>query len=266
MRLYSNSRLWLFENCPEAYKIKYIDKLYPEIPMSINAFLGKMVHESLEWLYKKVGEGWKVDMDDLIRHFANGWREQFTNDLRINENGKIDDYFNKGIKFLIDYYQRNKPFSDNTIHLEKRIFFPLDDEIGIQGFVDRIVLNQEREYEIHDYKTNEFMKKQEEVDSDRQLAFYHLGLQNLFGDNIKVKLIWHFLAHNKIITSKRTQEELEKLKRETLELVKKIESNNNWSACGKSWCDWCEFKKANGLNVEKKGVVMGNGRLGDYLY
>ena len=25
MKLYSHSRLWLFENCPEAYKIKYID-------------------------------------------------------------------------------------------------------------------------------------------------------------------------------------------------------------------------------------------------
>ena len=107
MRVYSNSRLWLFENCPEAYKIKYIDKLFPDIPITINVFLGKMVHESLEWLYKKVGEGWSIDMDDLIRHFASNWRQQYLNDIRINGNRKADEYFDKGIKFLVNYYQRN---------------------------------------------------------------------------------------------------------------------------------------------------------------
>jgi putative RecB family exonuclease len=266
MRVYSNSRLWLFENCPEAFKIKYVDKLYPDIPKSINLFLGSMAHESLEWLYHKVKNSWNVDMDDLIRHFANNWRQQFSHDLVV-KNGDADDYFNKGIKFLIDYYKKNHPFSDNTIDIEKRIYFPLDDERAIQGFIDRIALNKGGEYEVHDYKTNAMMKKQEEVDADRQLAFYHIGLQKLYGKDVKIKLIWHFLAHNKTIVSRRTQEELDSLKRETLELIKKIESNTEWPACGKGWCDWCEYKRVNGLVVKNTDPmnIEKNGDLGKFI-
>ncbi|MCH7568127.1 MAG: PD-(D/E)XK nuclease family protein [Nanoarchaeota archaeon] len=244
--IYSHSKLWLFENCPEAYKIKYIDKKFPELPKSIEAFLGGMVHKSLEWLYREVKEEKEVNMDDLMKNFANNWISNFSHDLRINW-GKSEDYFNKGIKFLIDYYQKNKPFNDNTIEIEKKILFNLDEgaEYKIRGYIDRIVLNENGEYEVHDYKTNDFMKTQEEVDADRQLAFYHLGINELFGQQAKIKLIWHFLAHNKTIVSRRSQEQLEQLKKETLELIKKIENTIEWPACGKRYCDWCTYKRTN---------------------
>ena len=47
--------------------------------------------------------------------------------------------------------------------------------------------------------------------------------------------------------SRRKEEELEQLKKETLELIKKIESTTFWPACGKKWCDWCEYKRLNSL-------------------
>ena len=249
-KIYSHSRLWLYESCPEAYKIKYIDKKFPDIPKSINLFLGSIVHESLEWLYNQVKECKSVELDELIKFYAQGWKNQMGKDVRIGK-GEEHYYFNKGIKFLIDYFQKNKPFEDNTVHIEKKIFFPLDEnkEYFIQGYVDRIVFNnQTEEYEVHDYKTNEFMKTQNQVDSDRQLAFYHLGLDEIFGKQEKVKLIWHFLAHNKTISSRRNREELEELKKQTLELIKKIESTTIWNSCGKNWCDWCQFKRANTLD------------------
>jgi len=249
VKIYSHSRLWLYENCPESYKIKYIDKKFPDLPKSVELFLGGMVHESLEWLYKRIKEGYSPELDELIRDFAERWKSGFTEDIRIN-NSDEHFYFNRGIKFLIDYFQKNKPFDENTIDIEKRIVFPLDEEgeYRIQGYVDRIVFNiRENEYEVHDYKTNNFLKGQEALDSDRQLAFYHLGVQETFGVQAKIKLIWHFLAHNRTMVSRRTQEQLDELKKKTLELIKKIEDTASWSACGKRWCDWCSYKKTNGL-------------------
>jgi len=242
---YSHSRLWLFENCPEAYKVKYIDKKFPEISKSIEAFLGGMVHQSLEWLYDKTRDS--KDIDSLIKNFVENWTSSFSQDLRINW-GKASDYFDKGVKFLVDYYQKNLPFDDNTIATEKKFFFDLNGEYKIRGYIDRVVFNPDsNEYEVHDYKTNDWLKSQKEVDADRQLAFYHLGINDLFGPQVKVKLIWHFLAHNKIMTSRRTEAELEELKKKTLELIKKIESTIEWPACGKKWCDWCAYKRINGL-------------------
>jgi len=236
--------------CPEAYKIKYIDKKFPDLPKSIEAFLGGMVHESLEWLYSELKDGKKVELDDLIKNFAETWTSKFSNDLRINS-GQMPDYFNKGIKFLVDYYERHKPFSDKTVDTEKKFFFDLDEsgEYKITGYIDRIVFNSETgEYEVHDYKTNNWMKSQEEIDTDRQLAFYHLGLKDLFGEQIKVKLLWHFLAHNKTVLSRRDDEQLKQLKKETLELIKKIENTTEWPACGRKYCDWCEYKRLNSLD------------------
>jgi len=62
-KLYSYSKLWLFENCPEAYKIKYIDKTFPEIPRSVEAFLGGMVHESLECIVLDARDQNPIDID-----------------------------------------------------------------------------------------------------------------------------------------------------------------------------------------------------------
>jgi RecB family exonuclease len=243
VEIYSHSKLWLFENCPEAYKIKYIDRAMPELPASIHAFLGSMAHESLEWLYTEIMQNKEVELDDLIKYFAENWHSQFSLDMRVPEGERVEDFFHKGVKFLIDYYKSNFPFHEDTIHLEKKILFPLSEDVKITGYIDRIVKKGFNEYEVHDYKTNAKMKSQSEVDQDRQLAFYHLGLRELFGDEIKVSLIWHFLAHDKKITSFRTSEDLEKLKASTLELIKKIREEKEWKACGRRWCDWCSYKR-----------------------
>jgi len=247
---YSHSRLWLFESCPEFYKLKYIDKKLPPLPLSVNLFLGSQVHETLEWLYKKTKENQMPTLHELIWNYATSWKTNFPINLRFKKGETEEEYLNKGVKFLIDYYQKHKPFNDNTISIEKRILFQLDEQgdYFIQGYIDRLVLNENGEYEVHDYKTNAFMKTQEELDKDKQLAFYHIGLQELFGKDVDVKLVWHFLAHNKNISSKRTQEQLNQLKQETIALIKKIESTTYWPSCGKPWCDWCNYKKENNIN------------------
>ena len=95
------------------------------------------------------------------------------------------------------------------------------------------------------------MKKQTEIDNDRQLALYHLGLQEIFGKEINVRLIWHFLNFNQQVTSRRSQEQLDKLKADTLSLVKKIETTTEWPACGSRYCDWCEYKREKGITYDE---------------
>ena len=57
-----------------------------------------------------------------------------------------------------------------------------------------------------------------------------------------VVLIWHYLAHNQKIVSKRTNIQLEKLKNETIELVKQIESAKKFPPNTSALCHWCEYK------------------------
>ena len=48
---FSYSKINTYKSCPQKYKIIYIDEV--NIPNeSIEAFMGKIVHSVLEWLYK----------------------------------------------------------------------------------------------------------------------------------------------------------------------------------------------------------------------
>src|SRR3989339_570507 len=181
MVIYSHSRLSSFEQCPYKFKLRYIDKIIPEIEKSIEAHLGSSVHDALEWLYQSV--------------------------------------------------------------IEDRILIKLDEEFQIQGFIDRLVHNTKTNIiEIHDYKTANSLPPQEKFETDRQLALYSIAIKEKFGNDKKVLLVWHYLAHNTKIISTRTNEQLKQLKQETLKLIKEIESTTKFPSKKSILCDWCEYK------------------------
>jgi len=109
--------------------------------------------------------------------------------------------------------------------------------------VDRIAYNPEtKQYEVHDYKTANSLPQKEKIERDRQLALYSLGVKEMFGQEQEVLLVWHYLSHNKTIYSKRTKEQLEKLREDTIQLIKKIESTEKFPLNRGPLCNWCEYK------------------------
>ncbi len=136
--VYSHSKLWLYESCPEFYKLRYIDKKVPPMPLHVSLFLGTTVHEALEWLYHQV-KYHEISVDELIEYFTEKWTSSFNEDIRI-ENGDEMDVYNKGVRFLTDYYTKNKPFKQNVIAIERKVLFPIDDEkkYFIQGHIQNI--------------------------------------------------------------------------------------------------------------------------------
>ena len=247
MVIYSHSRLSTFEQCPLKFKFKYIEQLEPEIKETIESYLGKKVHETLEWVYREILINKReFSLDEIIEYYLEVWKKDFNREIKIvREDLEAEHYFNKGIKFLIDYFLKYSPFKDNTIAIEKKIIVKLDDKgrYLLQGYIDRLVHNKETNiFEIHDYKTGA-AKTQGELDSDRQLALYSLGIMEMFENVSDVHLVWHFLDLNKEMKSKRTIEELENLKKEIIELIDKIESSENFPANPSCLCKWCEFRK-----------------------
>ncbi len=246
MTIYSHSRISTFEQCPLKFKFRYIDNITPEIKQTIEGFLGNKVHETLEWIYKQLMNQQQVHLDNAIEFYIQIWNKDFNKEIKITkENYDAEYYFNKGIKFIIDYFLSNHPFKDNTIALEKQIMIDLDEEgkYKLQGYIDRLVFNKEtNSYEIHDYKTGASIKSQEEIDKDRQLALYSLGIKKNFENAKDITLIWHFLDFNKKMFSKRTDEQLESLRNEIIEIIKKIESTTEFQANPGCLCNWCEFK------------------------
>ena len=246
MPVFSHSKLSTFEQCKLKYKFRYIDKIIPDIDKTIESHLGSVVHSTLEWLYTEVKKNKLPTIDEVIVNYSENWKEDYEEEIPImRKDMTVNDYFNKGIQFLINYYTKHKPFDDNTIAIEKGIIFNLDSEgkYKIRGFIDRLVYNlKNKEYEVHDYKTSGRLPGDESIENDRQLALYSIAIKEAFNHEKRVILVWHYLAFNKRIVSKRTDDQLKQLKKETLNLIKEIESTTKFPPTKSPLCNWCEYK------------------------
>ena len=267
MPTYSHSQLSTYETCPHQYRLNYIDKIKVETE-GIEAFMGSRVHEALEKLYRDLKVTKLNTLEDLIGYYHQNWEKNWSEMIQIVRKGySAEDYRRLGEKCIIDYYNRYSPFDHGkTLGLEENISFPLDEEKGywIRGFIDRVTLADHSVIEIHDYKTSGRLPTQGDVDSDRQLAFYHLGVEGKWKDIREIRLIWHYLAFDTEIQSSRTPEDLHQLRQQTMELIQKIETDRDFAPKESPLCNWCDYQ---GLCPKRKHLVrVGNLPLNEYLH
>ena len=247
---YSYSRVTCFENCPQAFKFRYIDKLDVERFESIEAFMGSRVHDTLEKFYKDRNLGKIAPINDMLTHYNSLWERQITPEVVVNREGLTQEHYRVvGEKCLVDYYNRYKPFSKGkTIETEMQIRVDLlgDGEYKFIGYIDRLDTRDDNIYEIHDYKTSQRLPTQEIADRDRQLALYELGIRQLWNDVEEVDLVWHYLVFDKEIKSKRSKTHLEELQQDLLGLIHKIEKAtdiDDFPAIESGLCGWCEYQE-----------------------
>ena len=241
---YSHSKLGTYENCPRQYRFAYVDRIRRE-EEGIEAFLGNCFHQAMEKLYTELRFR-VMSLDELQAFYQDAWRKNFHGKIVIVEKEKTaDDYFKLGLKFIEDYYRHYHPFDQNRIlGVEREIEVDLDGSghYILRGYVDRIDLTPDGVYEIHDYKTGSFLPTQQDIDSDRQLAVYQIGLQKMWPRAQKVRLVWHFVAFDQEFSSTRSPEQLEKLREEIIQLIDLIEADREFPARESALCSWCAYQ------------------------
>jgi putative RecB family exonuclease len=243
MAEYSISQLGTFENCPLQYKFIYVDRIkrYEE---GIEAFLGQRFHEAMERLYRERAFR-VVPLEELLADYEKRWAEKWHDEVKIKKEERTpEDYRLMGRRFIEDYYRRHHPFDEGKVlGLERYIRFPLDEakRYNFKGIIDRLMLAPDGAFEVHDYKTGSSLPEQAEVDSDRQLALYQVGVQTLWPEAKKVRLVWHYAAFGLEMRSARTPEALEALKIEIMALIDRVEATTEFEPCESSLCGWCPY-------------------------
>ena len=266
MPTYSISRIGTFEKCPMKYKFSYIDKIKPEIPTTIEAFLGSRVHDALQKLYREKGKGTVMSLEWLLRYYSWIWDKKWEDSILIVRDDKTrDDYRSEGERQLGVYHASHEPFDEGEIlGLETWERLALEEgetgeASGQEGTsdaanapekprysfhirIDRLMATGDGRYEVHDYKCGARMNTQEGLDKDRQLAMYSLWVRERYADCKDVRLVWHFTAHGKEMESRRSTEQLAELRANILTQIKEIEAAEEFPAKVTRLCDWCEYK------------------------
>lgn len=259
MTLYSYSRVNTFFTCPSQFEHRYIKRTPSPVPEGIELFLGSRFHETMEHLYGLLPERMPT-VNELVDFFKGHWQEQFRKaqqvqrakgfdqPLRIVQEGQtVEDYFQKGLLFVENYYHHYQPFDqDVTEGIEMKVAFTLDPrgEYRMQGYIDRLARDPDGTYVIHDYKTSSRKMSMEDVKFEDQLALYQAGLfQNpQYGPKAKFRQVWHFVAFEKDqVTDTRGPEAIAKLKERYIGKIQTIEKAKSFPTKTSALCGWCEF-------------------------
>ena len=244
MTIYSHSKLGTFQQCKQKYKFQYINKIKLESRDIIETFLGGLVHKALEKLYKDLKFQKLNTKEELLNFFKECWNKEFNDNILFVKKGYTkENYFDMGIKFISDYYEHYKPFDNlTTLGIETEYRLDLDDGNSYHVRMDRLSCDKEGNYYVCDYKTNNQLKAQGELDEDRQLAMYSLWVKDNFKDCKNVKLVWYFLAFDKEMISERNEEQLLNLKLDVQNIIKEIENCVEFPTTISYLCDWCSYK------------------------
>lgn len=239
--IYSHSSISSFKQCPYKFKLRYIDRIIPEVKKTVEAFMGGVVHEVLEDLYHLVNSGKLPEFITLQTRLIEKWKSGWTDDILIVKEGMTkENYFELALRFLKNYYDTYYPFNQGElIGIEEKVHINISGK-ELVGYIDRLE-KRGNEYYIIDYKTNNWLKSQDDLDHDNQLATYQIAVMEKYNTD-KVVLNWHFLNFNELIQSKRTKEQIESLKKELFNSIIEIETAKEFKTCKSRLCDWCEYK------------------------
>jgi putative RecB family exonuclease len=239
--IYSHSSISSFKQCPYKFKLRYIDKIRPEVKQSIEAFMGSIVHEVLEDLYHLVKIGKIPKFNELQTKLIEKWKKLWNDNILIVKKEKTkENYFESALMFIKNYYDSYYPFNQGEIvGIEEKVNINIEGK-ELVGYIDRLE-KRKGVYYIIDYKTNNWLKSQDDLDHDNQLATYQIYVMEKYNTD-KVILNWHFLKFNELLQSKRTNEQIINLKKELVNSINKIENAKEFKTCKSRLCDWCEYK------------------------
>lgn len=243
--VYSPSRIAAYENCPLKFKYRYVDK-EPAMRATIEAFMGRRVHEALEKLYRDRQFEKTPSLEELVSFYHRQWDKEMDDSICVVKDGYSPANYRKmGEKYIRQYYDSYEPFDDGTtIALEQRVRFPIGDGYSIMGYIDRLT-ESDGIYEVHDYKTSLTLPTTDNIRQDRQLPLYALAVRHLYDDADEVELVWHYVAFDKEIRLGKSEEELEAVRRETLQAIRDIEAaiqGGDFEPQKSGLCPYCEYQ------------------------
>lgn len=257
--MYSFSQLQVYIQCPLKYRYKYIDKIpAKEFVESAASLLGKIVHESLEKLYKDINVFNTPTQEGLIAFYYN---LRTTKEAEVKNNQwemvihgdfTLEDYKRRGELYLNKYYEKHQPFEDiKVIDTELDFVFDLTDDMKFKMIVDRLDKIGDT-FIISDYKTNQKLPTEDKDNYIEQLTLYGIWIKQKYGkyfEHLKAKL--YFLHFDIEDERDLTKERMDIVAEKYIWIIKEIDSNKWNFALGNkkifvakqsSLCMFCDYQ------------------------
>jgi hypothetical protein len=260
-KIYSPSKLGLFEKCPKSYHFTYLDPVYSKMkadlrkmPENIFSFftLGRAVHNAITLFFhaQKDERTW----ENLKNTLKGTWTSeaQWNKKPPLGESGGFKtleeekEAYNQGLlmlkKFFSIYPKGLKiiylptPDIRHSIQDFQDLIVPLNEKFDISGKFDLITENEDETLHIIDFKTG---KKE---DSDNfQLKFYKVLAEEKFKKPV-AKASFLFLRSGNQKEFELNKQETNDLKDEIIKKIDLINQTKDFEPKPSAFCKFCMFK------------------------
>ena len=230
-----------YENCPQLYKYRKIEKL-PE-PPSLDAERGTLVHTILQDLFEfPSAQRLPQTAIDLL---PSRWSTQLEGKPELKEmvtNEK--EWLDRATSLLTTYFTLEDPSTFEATHREMHLENDFDTDVYLHGYVDRLDIAPTGEVRIVDYKTGKSPKPGWEEKALFQLRVYALLYWKSTGVLPRLlQLI--YLGDGRMVKSNPTMKDIESAEKVLHRVAKDIfisMEKEYWPPKPSRLCDWCFFK------------------------
>ncbi len=251
-RIQSSSSINLYKQCPRKYYYKYIQKI-PE-PPSIHCVRGNIVHSALEHFFnihpdtiKDLEKDLKQKMDSLLdKHWFES-KEKLRelkmpmdelNEFYVDSRDMLNNWLKRYLKNLNVLINQGKSLKESFLELKpKAEEYFIDEELGVQGYVDAIYILPDNKIKVVDYKTSR--KDHITPEYALQAGIYAVLIQKIKGELPKVVSFDFLKGEMKDVI---VDEDLVKNTLFEIEQIHESTSSDNiveYSKKPSGLCSWC---------------------------
>jgi len=225
----SNTKYQTHKQCPLKYSYKYVDKYEEDSDTNTDALhFGSYIHKILE-------EGVNATTFKELEGLSESLRKNYT------FGGSYEPKIGVCIKNFLHF---NASLKEN-VATELRYSLDLQDDISVNGVIDRIIRGADGGFLVIDYKTSKREKSRLELYEDEQMKGYCYAVHKLYEVPIKDITIAHYypLTDN-LVTVSYSPVQIHSFLKSIVEEVWKIRKAKKTDFCPREneFCNWCGYK------------------------
>jgi putative RecB family exonuclease len=241
----SPSSIGLFRDCPQKFKLSYIDKI--KEPPAWHLHLGSFVHEVLEYLYKEDADNRTLDTLKTIaadRWSNHGWAEKV--EALEEKKGTIPEFKRAAFDSMTNLWTLEDPTETELDGMEHEVLTTVEG-VAMKGYIDRFIFADDGTVIISDYKTGSIPNPRFKSEEDKffQLLAYALMLEESDQETTsKVELLYltQKAKHDLSVTPVNLSVACGTIV-ETREAIEASCATGEFHCNVTKLCDWCHYKK-----------------------
>jgi RecB family exonuclease len=228
----SHSSISLYQECPQKYKFKYVDKI-PEKPRHFFSF-GQSVHLALEFFYGvKVPE--PPSLPDLLKNYKEIWVSAGYKD----ESQELE-YFEEGKRILTEFHGKHAKDYHVPFFVEYAFNFEVDG-VPVTGRIDRVDKLPDGKLSVLDYKTGKKLATGR-LEIDAQLTMYQLACEKMLGAEVGELVFYHLPTLKQHRAARRPPALVEELTARIVTTAESITKEKFEPRPAEAVCRWCDYK------------------------